>query len=241
MYLLNIWTWPKSLLSCNPIYSTTVSCSVLYFDIVTRITDKFFNFTLSSLNTGGSTVYSTTATKETSQHRLKLALVHYCDVIMGTVTSQIISLTSVYSTVYSGADQRKHQRSASLAFVRGIHRWPVNSPHKGSVTRKMFPFDDVIMNYVKWPKIISITCDCKRNTWGFMKSIIIKAVANHKAALYARQCCFSSNTCVSSVKHRIGDKNSASHFLMYSSLCVNKYTPLYNSDRNFGAMSKGDI
>ena len=50
-----------------------------------------------------------------------------------------------YSTVYSGADQRKHQSSASLAFVRGIHRWPVNSPHNGPVTRKMFPFDDVIM------------------------------------------------------------------------------------------------
>ena len=47
--------------------------------------------------------------------------------------------------VDSGAYQRKHQRSASLAFVRGIHRWPVNSPHKGLVTRKMFPFDDVIM------------------------------------------------------------------------------------------------
>ena len=45
----------------------------------------------------------------------------------------------------SGADQRNHQRSASLAFVRGIHRWPVNSPHKWPVTRKMFPFDDVIM------------------------------------------------------------------------------------------------
>ena len=46
---------------------------------------------------------------------------------------------------YSGADQRKYQSSASLAFVGGIHRWPVNSPHKWPVTRKMFPFDDVIM------------------------------------------------------------------------------------------------
>ena len=55
----------------------------------------------------------------------------------------------VYSTVYSGADQRKHQSSASLAFVRGFHRWPVNSPHKGPVTRKMFPFDDVIMKQKK--------------------------------------------------------------------------------------------
>ena len=50
-----------------------------------------------------------------------------------------------YSTVYSGADQRKHQSSVSLAFVLGIHRWPVNSPHKSPVTRKRFPFGDVIM------------------------------------------------------------------------------------------------
>ena len=64
---------------------------------------------------------------------------------MGTMASQITSLTIVYSTVYSGSDQRKHQSSASLAFVRWIHRGPVNSPHKWPVTRKMFPFDDVIM------------------------------------------------------------------------------------------------
>ena len=69
---------------------------------------------------------------------------HYGDVIMGAMASRITSLTSVCSTVYSGADQRKHQSSALLAFVRGIHRWPVNSPHKGPVTRKIFPFDAVI-------------------------------------------------------------------------------------------------
>ena len=51
----------------------------------------------------------------------------------------------VYSTLCSGADQRKHQCSASLSFVRGIHRLSVNFPHKGPVTRKMFPFDDAIM------------------------------------------------------------------------------------------------
>ena len=50
-------------------------------------------------------------------------------------------------THYSGSDQRKYQSSVSLAFVRGFHRWPVNSPHKGPVTRKIFPFDDVIMNF----------------------------------------------------------------------------------------------
>ena len=41
---------------------------------------------------------------------------------------------------------KKTSKPASLAFVRGIHGWPVNSPHKGPVTRKMFPFDDVIMS-----------------------------------------------------------------------------------------------
>ena len=53
---------------------------------------------------------------------------------------------NVCSTFCSGANQREHQSSASLASVRGIHRWPLNSPHKGPVTRKMFPFDDVIVN-----------------------------------------------------------------------------------------------
>ena len=48
--------------------------------------------------------------------------IHYNDVIMGAIASQITSLTIVYSTVYSGADQSKHQSSASLAFARGNHR-----------------------------------------------------------------------------------------------------------------------
>ena len=64
---------------------------------------------------------------------------HYNDVIMGAIPSQITSLTIVYSIVYSDANQRKHQSSASMAFVRWIHKWPV--------TRKMFPFDDVIMSF----------------------------------------------------------------------------------------------
>ena len=68
---------------------------------------------------------------------------HYNDVIMSAMTSQITNLTIVYPTVYSWANQRKHESSASL--VRGIHQWPVNSPHKRPVTRNMFPFDDVMM------------------------------------------------------------------------------------------------
>ena len=83
---------------------------------------------------------------------------------MGTIASQITSLTSVYSTVYSGADQSKHQSSASLAFVWGIHREPVNSPHKWPVTRKMFPFDDVIMKNVIFKQMkrfefLSVSCE----------------------------------------------------------------------------------
>ena len=77
--------------------------------------------------------------------RSSTAWAHYGDVIMSAIASQITSLTIVYSTVYSDADQRKHRSSASLAFVRGIHRGPVNSSHKWPVTRKMFPFDDVII------------------------------------------------------------------------------------------------
>ena len=60
---------------------------------------------------------------------------------MNGMASEITSLTIVYSTVYSGAEKKS---SASLAFVQEIHRWLVNSPHKGSGMGKMFPFDDVI-------------------------------------------------------------------------------------------------
>ena len=70
---------------------------------------------------------------------------HYDDVIMTMLASQITSLPVVCSIVYSDVNQKKHQSSASLAFVREIHRGPVNFPHKWPVTRKMFPFDDVIM------------------------------------------------------------------------------------------------
>ena len=70
---------------------------------------------------------------------------HYTDVKMSTIATQITRVLIVYLTVCPGADQRKRQSSASLAYVRGIHRWPVNSPHKGPVMQKMLPFDDVIM------------------------------------------------------------------------------------------------
>ena len=75
----------------------------------------------------------------------------YNDVIMNTMASQITSLTIVYSSVNPATD-KKYQSSASLDFVRGIHRGPVYSPHKRPVTRKMSPFHDVIMSFstLRW-------------------------------------------------------------------------------------------
>ena len=87
--------------------------------------------------------YSVTETKFWDE----TTVIHYNDIMKGTMASQITSLTIVHSTVYSGTDQRKHQ-----SFVL-----PVNSPHKWTVTRKMFPFYDVIIwnmstTYTKiWP------------------------------------------------------------------------------------------
>ena len=84
------------------------------------------------------------------------------DVIMSTMASQTTDVLVVCSTVCSDTDQRKEQSSASLTFVRRIHRWPVNSPHKGPVTRKMFPFDDIIMKYYGkdwWRGLIDIIVD----------------------------------------------------------------------------------
>ena len=68
---------------------------------------------------------------------------HY--VIMNAMASQITGVSIVCSTVCSGADQKEHQSSVSMAVVMGIHQWQVDTPHKRPVTRKMFPFDDVIM------------------------------------------------------------------------------------------------
>ena len=86
-------------------------------------------------------VYKTNAKLETKNY-------HYSYVTMRVMASEITRISIVYSTVCSGADQRKHQSSGSLAFVRGIHCWPVDSMHKNLVMRKMFPFDDIIMTGV---------------------------------------------------------------------------------------------
>ena len=71
-------------------------------------------------------------------------LYHYSDVIMGRMVSKMTGVSIVYSMFVHARIKKTHQSSAPLAFVRGVHRWPVNSPHKGSVTRKMITFADVI-------------------------------------------------------------------------------------------------
>ena len=64
-------------------------------------------------------------------------LLHRSGIVMSTMVPQTTGVSVVCSVVFTGAYKRKHQSSASLAFVRGIYRWPVDSPHKGSVTSKL--------------------------------------------------------------------------------------------------------
>ena len=72
---------------------------------------------------------------------------HYSDFIMSAMASLITGVSIISSAICSGADQREKPKLHIkwLAFVRGIHWWPVDSPHKGPVMQKMFPFDNVIM------------------------------------------------------------------------------------------------
>ena len=113
-------------------------------------------------------------------------ILHYDDVIMRAMASQITSLTIVYSTVYSDADQRKHQSSASLAFVQGILRGPVNSPHKWPVTRKMYPFDDVIM--------VHNTSKTKGERWSYSKITKITPYLALTSELWGVFCGFFKET-----------------------------------------------
>ena len=80
---------------------------------------------------------------QTGVQMISASMYHLSDVIMSAMAYRITGM--VFTTFCSGVDQRKHYSSTSLAFVKGILRSPANSPNKGPVTRKMFPFDDVIM------------------------------------------------------------------------------------------------
>ena len=84
----------------------------------------------------------------------------YNDVIMTVMASQIPASRLFTQPFIQGADRRKHQSSAPGAFVRGIRRWPVNSPHKWPVTRKMFPFDDIIMRIICVLRFFLLSAGC---------------------------------------------------------------------------------
>ena len=93
------------------------------------------------------TMHCVQCTLETQCTAHHVITVHYKDVIMSAMSPQFTSVSIIYQTICSGAGQRKHQSFASLAFVRGIHRWPMDSPHKGPVTRKNVLFDDAIIAF----------------------------------------------------------------------------------------------
>ena len=114
---------------------------------------------------------------------------------MGAIASQITSLTVVYSTIYSDA----HQRSASLAFVWGTHRAPVNSPHKWPVTRKMFQFDDVIMKSFYVGHIDPFTLKRQCNCWSCddarsSQAIILRLNSRSANLVHGQQTCIQRHT-----------------------------------------------
>ena len=85
------------------------------------------------------THYTTASKKLKGLYWFYIVRLHYSDVIVSAMAPQITGVSIVCSTICSGADQGKHQSSASLALMKGIHRWPLFFPHKGPVTLKMFP------------------------------------------------------------------------------------------------------
>ena len=86
---------------------------------------------------------------------------------------------------WSSADQRKHQSSASLAFVQGIPRWPANSPHKGPATWQIFPFDDVIMVKCSWA-LRGVHSECQYITWARIRRLVVCASCRNRAIVEVR-------------------------------------------------------
>ena len=167
---------------------------------------------------------------------------------MGAMASQITSLPIVYSTVYSVADQRKHQSSASLALVWGIHRWPLNSPHKWRVTRKMFPFDDVIMPYQwSWRIVVLHSSDWRFHT--FVKFLLLNWRI-WKSILWL-PCCFFTGVKISYLIHFLFNQAyfmfccGAIDFVNWCCLCKSKLATTIISggtrDNRFGFVTSLDF
>ena len=130
-YLNQCWVIIGEIFWHSPGSNFTVS-----FQLLLHIRSlKIILFTITATSPRGQMGWNYTLTIDATSPRGQMSWnQNYSDVIMSTMASQITSLSIVYLTIYSGADQRIHQSSVSLAFVRGIHRWTGNSPHKGPVT-----------------------------------------------------------------------------------------------------------
>ena len=130
---------------------------------------------------------------------------HYSDFVMSAMASQITCVSIVCSTVCSGADQRKHQSTASLAFVSGIHRWPLDSHHKGPVTWKMFPFDDVITNPESYdspyPHSVSNTKEEEQYGKGFLWHFLIMKIWGRIAKYWCRSASVNERRITNSTLH----------------------------------------
>ena len=143
--------------SINLTLAFLVYTSTLFPSVLITVTSWWARWRLQS-PAGASIVYPTVCSgvnQRKPQSPVPLAFVRGIhrwpvnsphNVIMGAMASPIAGASFVYPTVCSGVNQRKPQSSVPLAVVMGIHRWPVNSPHKGPATPKMFLFDDVIMS-----------------------------------------------------------------------------------------------
>ena len=107
-------------------------------DIATNVRDAWYVTSLVEYVLGMHCMWSFTVIITVKSTFRQQFVTHYNDVIMTTMESQITSLTVVYSTVYSDADQRKHQSSVSLAFVWGIHRSRWIPRTKGQLRGKCF-------------------------------------------------------------------------------------------------------
>ena len=139
---------------------------------------------------------------------------------MGAIAYQITSLTIVYSTVYSDAHQRKHQSSATLAFVWGIHRGPVNSPHKWLVTRKTFLFDDVIMELNDRQCTREIVPEMTTRVTGPFKLLIGQHSAHlniHAREFNMPRCCVTINAL------RLGTPDTCMHQPTYISMMMTSW------------------
>ena len=126
----------------HPVFPMCLQMHWVHARIMEILQTKYFDLNWFELHLVEVHLLAKNKQKQCFKYRL---VSRYCDVMMSSMASQITGVSIVCSGVCSGADQRKHQISASLAYVMGDHRWWVDSPHKGPATRKMFPFDDVIM------------------------------------------------------------------------------------------------